>query len=223
MSDKSVPIWQVAEEFEKSIRGHETEIVAKKGDLQAASQVLAEKEKRLEMRSAELDNRKRNLDELEKGLQEQKEQSDRVREQLKARETRLEGIQDELETIRVRLEQKDKELAEMEKSLLEVLKRGDGYEAQLISALSKGKEHDSVMHQLEKEMRSAMETVLKVRQENLARESLLLELAQLVATAKGIVVDEQKRFMTWDARIRGRERAFDRTAETLKKPVSEGE
>ncbi|MDD3399377.1 MAG: hypothetical protein PHW93_07275 [Candidatus Methanomethylophilaceae archaeon] len=221
MSEKSVPIWQVAEEFEKSIRGHETEIVAKKGDLQAQSQELLEKEKRLELRSVELDNRKRALDELEKGLQEQKEQSDRIREQLKSREARLEGMQDELETIRVRLEQKDKELAEMEKSLLEVLKRSNQYEEQLISALAKGKEHDGVMHQLEKEMRSAMETVLKVRQENLARESLLLEQAQAVSTAKGIVVEEQKRFMTWDARVRGRERAFDRTAETLKQPVKE--
>ena len=43
MSEKSVPIWKVVEEFEKSIRGHETEIVAKKNDLQGYANELAEK------------------------------------------------------------------------------------------------------------------------------------------------------------------------------------
>ncbi len=213
----------MAEEFEKNIRGHETEIVAKKGDLQVQEQALDERERRLNQREEELDRRKRTLDDLEKALNEQKESSDRTVEQLRTREQRLEAIQDELETIRVRLEHKDKEQGEAERSLLDIMEKSQDYEAQLLEVLEKGKGHDDAMHALEKEMRAAMETVLKAREENLARGGMLLEQARAIAGAKIIVVEEQKRFMTWDARVRARERTFDRTAEILRQPVREGE
>ncbi len=217
MREDSDPKWQVIEEFEKTLRGIETDVIARKREVANAEADLEERSQKLDVREKELDLRSKGLDEREQGLQERRGELEAYKEDLDRRAEELDKIRDAVGEFHARLTRRESDIAAQERELLMLLEKTEAHEGRLNSILERMARLDEAMEQEEAAARRALDAITTVRDMVTTRESTLLEQANAISSAKKLVVEEHRRFMDWGSRLNEKEKALERLEMELKR------
>ena len=209
MREGSDPKWQVIEEFERTLRGIETDIIARKREVASLESDQAERDRKLDLREKELDLREKNLNDRDKALDARKEELDSYNKELDRQGGELDDIRDAVGDYYKRLAKREADLDTQERELLMLLERTEAHEARIQGVLERMTGIDHTLAEEEVAARRALDAILTVRDKLNSREISLLEQANAISSAKKVVVEEHRRFMEWGARLNDKSRQLE--------------
>lgn len=209
MREGSDPKWQVIEEFEKTLRGIETDIIARKREVASLESDQAERDRRLDLREKELDLREKGLEERDEGLKKRQQELDDYKTELGRQAQELDGIRDAVGDFHARLAKRESDLDSQERELLVLLERTETHENRIKDILERMTGIDQTLEQEEAAARRALDAIHTVREKISSREITLLEQANAISAAKKVVVEEHRRFMDWGARLNDKSRQLE--------------
>ena len=209
MREGSDPKWQVIEEFEKTLRGIETDIIARKREVASLESDQAERDRKLDLREKELDLREKDLDERDGSLDARKLELDEYQNELDRQGKELDEIRDAVGDYHARLVRREADLDSQERELLILLERTESHEARIQGILERMTGIDQTLEQEEAAARRALDAILTVRDKLNSREISLLEQANAISSAKKVVVEEHRRFLEWGSRLNDKARYLE--------------
>ncbi len=209
MREGSDPKWQVIEEFEKTLRGIETDIIARKREVASLESDQVERDRKLDLREKELDLREKGLDEKDEGLKQRQKELDDYKTELGRQGEEIDQIRDAVGDYYARLARREADLDSQERELLILLERTETHENRIKDILERMTGIDQTLEQEEAAARRALDDILSVREKLSSREITLLEQANAISSAKKVVVEEHRRFMDWGARLNDKSRQIE--------------
>ena len=217
MREGSDPKWQVIEEFEKTLRGIETDIIARKREVASLENDQVERDRKLDLREKELDLREKGLDERDVGLTKRQQELDDYKGELSRQGEEIDKIRDAVGDFYARLAKRESDLDSQERELLVLLERTESHEKRIKDILERMTGIDQTLEQEEAAARRALDSILSVREKLSSREISLLEQANAISSAKKVVVEEHRRFMDWGARLNDKSRQLEGLEMELKR------
>jgi len=217
LREGSDPKWQVIEEFEKTLRGIETDIIARKREVASLESDQVERDRKLDLREKELDLREKGLDEKDEGLKQRQKELDDYKTELGRQGEEIDQIRDAVGDYYARLARREADLDSQERELLILLERTETHENRIKDILERMTGIDQTLEQEEAAARRALDDILSVREKLSSREITLLEQANAISSAKKVVVEEHRRFMDWGARLNDKSRQIEGLEMELKR------
>ncbi len=217
MREGSDPKWQVIEEFEKTLRGIETDIIARKREVASLESEQVERDRKQDLREKELDLRERGLEDRSNALDKRQQELDDYKVELGRQGEEIDKVRDAVGDFYARLAKRESDLDSQERELLVLLERTETHETRIKDILERMTGIDQTLEQEEAAARRALDAILSVREKISSREISLLEQANAISSAKKVVVEEHRRFMDWGARLNDKSRQLEGLEMELKR------